>query len=343
MSEFSSNVSHPVRIDGAASVADGAAVPVAPSATPLGRADRTEWPTLALAGGIYAGWGAATLAAGLADVPLWIWAPVAAWCVAWQTSLQHEVIHGHPTGHRWINRLVAGPPLVLWLVFDRYRRTHLAHHRDERLTDPIDDPESFYLTREAWQHAGPAHRCMLWIFNTLAGRLVVGPLWVAGRFLADEARCLAYGDPERWRVWGRHGLQLVLVSAWLAWICGIPVWLYALAVAWPATGLMLLRSFAEHRPAQDPAHRTAIVEGAGPLAWLYLANNLHALHHERPGLPWYALPKVYHANREAILARNGGFVLSGYGDVARRWLLRPRDHPCHPGHQAQGLPAAGGD
>src|SRR3546814_17196846 len=94
---------------------------------------------------------------------------------------------------------------------------------------------------------------------------------------------------------------------------------------------MLLRSFAEHRPAADAAHRSAIVESRGPLAWLYLSNNLHALHHERPGLPWFVLPKVYRANREAVLTRNGGYRLAGYAALARRWLLHPRDHPRLPG------------
>ena len=27
----------------------------------------------------------------------------------------------------------------------RYRQTHLQHHRDDRLTDPLDDPESYLL------------------------------------------------------------------------------------------------------------------------------------------------------------------------------------------------------
>jgi len=43
------------------------------------------------------------------------------------------------------------------------------------------------------------------------------------------------------------------------------------------------------------------------------------------------LPKIYRANREAVLTRNGGYRLAGYAEVARRWLLTPRDHPRHPG------------
>lgn len=294
-------------------------------------AARVEWQTVALAAGIYAGWFAAMLAGGFGFLPLWAWAPVAAWCAAWQASLQHEVMHGHPTPNAALNRWIAGPPLVLWLPYERYRATHLQHHVDERLTDPLDDPESFYVTAGTWDRAGPARRIVLWLLNTLTGRLILGPWWAVGRFAASEFRQVRRGDRAPVGAWGRHAVQVAAVAVTVDVVLGIPVWLYLLAVVWPATALMLLRSFAEHRPAADPAHRTAIVESRGPLAWLFLSNNLHALHHERPGLPWFVLPKIYDANRDAVLARNGGYRLSGYTEVARRWLLTPRDHPRHPG------------
>lgn len=293
-----------------------------------------EWQTVALAGVIYAGWAAALLAGSLGVLPLWAWAPVAAWCVAWQASLQHEVIHGHPTPSAVVNRWIAGPPLALWLCYERYRATHLAHHRDDRLTDPLDDPESFYVTAEGWRRAGPAGRTLLRALSTLSGRLALGPPWAVLRSLAAEARAIRRGTPGRAAALARHIAAAAAVAAAIDLGLGIPVWLYLLAVVWPATSLMLLRSFAEHRPAAVAAHRSIIVESRGPLAWLYLSNNLHALHHERPGLPWFVLPEVYRADREAVLARNGGYRAAGYADIARRWLLRPRDHPQHPGWTA---------
>ena len=155
--------------------------PTAAASVPARRAERVEWPTLALAVGIYGGWTLAMLAAGTGAVPIWLWAPAAAWCVAWQASLQHEVIHGHPTPSAALNRWVAGPPLALWLSYERYRFTHLQHHVDERLTDPLDDPESFYVTEQALRRAGRSERLLLRALNTLSGRLVLGPLWAAGR------------------------------------------------------------------------------------------------------------------------------------------------------------------
>jgi len=50
-------------------------------------------------------------------------------------SLQHEIIHGHPTRKRWLNNLIGQWPLALWLPFENYRHSHLAHHNDEVLLD----------------------------------------------------------------------------------------------------------------------------------------------------------------------------------------------------------------
>lgn len=305
-------------------------VPLTTSAAHPRLAERVEWPTVVLATAIHAGWLAAVVAGGLGLLPLWLWGPLAAWCVAWQSSLQHEVIHGHPTPSAIVNRLIAGPPLALWLPYDRYRTSHLLHHVNERLTDPLDDPESYYVTAEDWRRSSRPRRALLWVLNTLVGRLVLGPPWAVSRFVVGEARLVLSGDRIVRRAWAGHLLQAGAVLAVLSGVVGVSIWHYGL-VAWAGTSLMLLRSFAEHRPAAEPAHRSAVVESRGPLAWLYLSNNLHALHHERPGLPWFVLSRVYWANRDSVLARNGGYLMSGYSEVARRWLLTPRDHPRHPG------------
>lgn len=117
-----------------------------------------------------------------------------------------------------------------------------------------------------------------------------------------------------------------------------------LLYAYPGTALILLRSYYEHRPAPEQAQRTAIVE-AGPLmTLLYLGNNLHALHHERPDIPWYDLPRTYRAERERVLEENDGFLFAGYGDflfagygdIARKFLWRAKDSPIHPGWAGPG-------
>ncbi|MEK0085836.1 fatty acid desaturase [Benzoatithermus flavus] len=292
------------------------------------RAVVVEWPTVALALSIYGAWAALTFFH--AALPLWLLVPLGAWVVAWHGSLQHEIIHGHPTRWRRVNTALAFPPLSLWLPYERYRRTHLAHHRDERLTDPLDDPESFYWTPEAWQRLGPLGRAAVRLQGTLLGRLILGPAWCIGRFLLAEARLVIAGSGDARRLWLHHAIGVAGILAWLVLVCGIDPLLYVAAFVYPATSLLLIRSFAEHRAAAEPAKRTAIVERSGPLGLLFLFNNLHAAHHARPALPWYELPGWYRANRDRLVAANGGLVYRSYVDVLRRFLLRPHDAPVHP-------------
>jgi fatty acid desaturase len=286
-----------------------------------------EWPTMALAAVIYAGWLALTW--WHAALPLWLVVPLGAWTVCWQSSLQHEVLHGHPTRWRRVNTIIGFPPLALWLPYERYRATHLEHHNDERLTDPLDDPESRYWRPEDWERLGPAGRALVRAQSTLAGRLVIGPFWAMGSFLLAEARGIAGGDRRLVRVWLVHLMGVAGVMAWVA-ACGMSPLLYVFGFAIPGTALMLVRSFAEHKADIHIARRTAIVESFGPLALLYLYNNLHAAHHERPWVPWYELPRFYRLSRARLLDANGGLLYRGYGEIFRRFLLRPYQHPVHP-------------
>jgi fatty acid desaturase len=47
-------------------------------------------------------------------------------------------------------------------------------------------------------------------------------------------------------------------------------------------------------------------------------------------LPWYRIPSTYKRDRDSILEANGGLLYAGYGDVARRYLLREHHEPAHP-------------
>jgi len=113
-------------------------------------------------------------------------------------------------------------------------------------------------------------------------------------------------------------------------ICGIPIAAYIALFAYPGLSLAMVRSYAEHRPAAEPAHRIAVVEAGRVMRLLFLNNNYHLPHHDRPGLAWYDLPAYYRANRGAFLERNAGYLFAGYGEQVRRFLLRPKDEPVHP-------------
>src|SRR6266850_1431457 len=136
-----------------------------------------EVPTLLLVVAAYGAWLAITFAYGY--WPLAILAPVTAVLITLHSSLQHEIVHGHPTRWTGINRLLGMVPLSLWMPFERYRRSHRLHHIDQRITDPLDDPESFYWTpqdraRVMWlEHLLWCVPVILWV------KVVCGmPLWI---------------------------------------------------------------------------------------------------------------------------------------------------------------------
>ena len=287
---------------------------------------RIEWLTLALIAGCYGVW----VAAGWF---LWPLAPAAALAVmaimaALHSSLVHECLHGHPTRNPRVNEALVALPLSMIHPYRRYRRTHLAHHHDARLTDPFEDPESYYKAR--WQLAAMPGwlGAVLRLNNTMLGRIVLGPVLGAAGFLASEARLLRAGARGVRLAWALHLLALVpVLAAVIAF--GIPFWLYLLAVVWPALSLLSIRTYAEHRWHEMPEGRTIIVEHS-PLSWLFLHNNLHIVHHQMPGAPWYALPRLYRERRDYWQALNGGYVYRNYWQLFRAHALRAKEPVAHP-------------
>jgi fatty acid desaturase len=263
-------------------------------------------------------------------LPWWLAAPFGAALIAWHGSLQHEAVHGQLAPWRWLNDLPAVPPLSLWLPFPLYRASHRAHHDFEILTEPWRDPESFYVDRGTWRRLAAPVRALLRLYNTLLGRLVIGPFLVIGQFWWGEGRALARGDRASLRIWLWHVPAVALVLLWVVGVCGISLWQYLLLAVLPGTSLTLVRSFAEHKAAGTPLERTALVEAGPFFSLLFLNNNLHYAHHERPDLPWHALPAYYRAHRPRLLRENGGLLYRGYREIVQRFLVRTVDTPAHP-------------
>jgi fatty acid desaturase len=286
-----------------------------------------EWPTLGLMLAVIAAW--AALAAGAAALGLWLAVPALAVLVAFHSSLQHEAIHGHPTPWRWLNDALVLPAIGLVVPYERFRESHLAHHHDPKLTDPYDDPETNYLDPGVWDRLPPAARVVLAANNTLLGRMAMGPLigtWVLWR---DDARALRGGDRAVARAWALHALGLAPVVAWLAFAGTMPVPAYLLG-CWGGLAILKVRTFLEHRAHERAAARSVVIEDRGPLAFLFLNNNFHAVHHAHPGLPWYRLPAEYARRQDEFLRRNGGYRYRSYGEVFRLHLLRRKDPVAHP-------------
>ncbi len=288
-----------------------------------------EWRTLALILACYAAW----LAAGLLyTVAWWMSVPLLAVTIVLHSSLQHEAIHNHPTRHAGWNEALVCLPLGLLVPFRRYRDLHLRHHGDSRLTDPYDDPESYYLALYDYQRQPRALRVLLAWNNMLAVRVAIGPAVSAIGFLLAELRTAPQrGDrgPSRTRqAWGLHLVGLVGVAGIVHFAFAMPVWAY-LGSAYLALSLLAIRSFCEHQWAETPDGRTVIVERS-LLALLFLNNNLHLVHHKHPGLPWYDLPVAYRARRAEWRAINNGYVFRNYGAVLRDFGLRSKEPVTHP-------------
>ena len=131
------------------------------------------------------------------------------------------------------------------------------------------------------------------------------------------------------REWVGHMAATVVLLYWVVAVCGIPLWLYALA-CYIGLAITLQRSFTEHRPADHQNARSVIVEASWFWRMMYLANNFHALHHRAPEMPWFDLRKTYENGRDELTRSTGNFVFQGYSDVFRRYILRPKDAPVHP-------------
>ena len=290
---------------------------------------RVEWPTLGLIVLCYGVWAAA----------LWIVAPVsvglavalAALAIALQSSLQHEVLHGHPFGTRKGGEPLVYASLNLAIPYPRFRDLHLRHHLDATLTDPYDDPESNYLDPAVWGRLARPVRAVLRANNTLLGRMVLGPLLGQVTFLRDEVRAAAAGDRAVLRAWAGHAAASAAI-VWLVAQSPMPVWAYLVA-CYLGLSILRIRTFLEHQAHESARGRTVIIEDRGPLAFLFLNNNYHVVHHMHPRVAWYRLPALYRANRARFLAANHGYRYRSYAQIFRRHLLRAKDpvpHPFHP-------------
>jgi len=287
-----------------------------------------EWPTVAVIAVMYVGWGLLTYFQ--ASLPVFVLVCIGGPLLTLQSSLQHEILHGHPTRWRGFNRLLATPPLALWIPYETYRVSHLMHHRDDRLTDPLDDPESYYWMPEDWGRLDEIRKMLVTIQTTLAGRILLGPPWIVYRFWRSQIRAILSGDQITRRIWAAHALHLIPVLGWLIFVAKMDIAYYVLTFVYPGTAILLIRSFAEHRASFGVTERTAIVENSYILGPLFLFNSLHSAHHTVPGLPWYKLPGWYKANRERLIREHGGLVYNSYFDVARRYMFKAHDQVEHP-------------
>ena len=304
---------------------------------------RTEVPTWLLIAAVHSAWFGIAFNATRIGLPLAV--ALLALVTAWYMSLQHELLHGHPTRLAWLNALFGMAPLAVWFPYGLYRREHLRHHEADDLTHPGADPESYFMLSGDWQAAGPLGRVLLRCRNTLAGRVLIGPAFAIAQTAAGAGRKVRDGDLRDLPMWLAHLLALAALLAWLDSICGIAPWLMLAGVAYPALSLSAVRSFQEHRAHALPACRSVINEAAWPWRLLFLNNNYHLVHHDLPAVPWFALGRMYRRRAADYQRRSGGFVVHGYGEWLARFALRtaaPVVHPLFRGPVREAVPVATG-
>ncbi|MCH2163994.1 MAG: fatty acid desaturase [Marinovum sp.] len=281
-----------------------------------------EWPTFALILATYGLWGATLF------WPLWLAIPAVAVLAALHASLSHEALHGHPSRNAMFNAGLVFPVLSLLVPYLRFKDTHMAHHQDSRLTDPYEDPESNYLDPAIWAKMSAWKKAAFDAHNTLAGRMILGPILGQTRFMAADCREIVGGDRRVLAGWLLHIPAVALVLG-IVWAAPMPLWAYFVA-AFFSNALLRIRTFLEHQAHRRVRGRTVIIEDRGPLAFLFLNNNLHVVHHMHPRVPWYKLPEVYRGNRDRYLRQNEGYLFSSYAQIFGRYFLRSKDSVAHP-------------
>jgi fatty acid desaturase len=288
--------------------------------------DEFEWPTVLLLAATYLIWATGTLiwpGSALLSILL------VAVAVAQFSSLQHEVLHGHPFRAQALNEALVFPGLTLTIPYIRFRDTHLQHHYDPALTDPYDDPESNYQDPAVWEGLSRPKQKLLRLNNTLLGRMILGPALGNWAFIAKDISAIRAGDRSIARAWALHGAGVALVLAWLWGFTDMPLWALILAV-YPGQSILKIRTYLEHRAHRAFRARTVVIEDRGPLSLLFLNNNFHVVHHMHPNVPWYRLPGLYAARKAHYLRRNEGYVYANYLEIFRKYLTKAKDPVPHP-------------
>jgi fatty acid desaturase len=289
--------------------------------------DWREWPTVLLLLSVYFAWGLVTYfhreIGSLATII------VATVTITLYASLVHEALHGHPTSNAFINELLVLPALSLIFPYRRFKDLHIAHHNDDILTDPFDDPETYYVTEAEWLRFSGFRRGVLTFMNTLFGRFLLGPIHTVVFLLKRDVPLLLKGAEGIRVAYLLHGLGVAITLYWVLSVAGMSLWYYLL-LAYLGSSLLMLRTFAEHQSHALGGGRTVIIEGHWFFSLLFLNNNLHIVHHRNPDLAWYDLPALYRARQNAYREENEGYVFSGYWPIIRQYLFHAKEPVMHP-------------
>ncbi|MDX1737901.1 MAG: fatty acid desaturase [Alphaproteobacteria bacterium] len=259
-------------------------------------------------------------------LPLWLRMISIIPLITLHSSLQHEFLHGHPFKNQHLNDLLAYPSMGIFVPYLRFKETHLKHHNNQIISDPYEDPESWYLAPEDWQRKSSLTKAMLTFNNTLFGRILIGPALSQIKFAFCE---LYHGNIKVKATWFCH----FIVMAGYIWLIhkytSMPIWAYFICCYF-GLSLLGIRTFLEHQASDHILARTVIIEKQGILSFLFLNNNFHSVHHAYPALAWYRIPALFQRNRKRFLGQNHRYHFRSYGQIFRKYFFTPKEPVCYP-------------
>lgn len=229
----------------------------------------TAWPTVALCLCAAAVQAAASAALVVGLWPAWAVVTVNAACAYAQFTVLHDALHRSASRVTWLNELLGyAATLALCGPYAAIRRNHLHHHA--HTNDPREDPD-FWVAGATWLSV--AWRCLTmlqmhyWSYLTRLRRR-------DSAFVQSVVTIVAILFAHAW-AWRAGHLRDLL----LCWTLPAQLAVAALALTfdyWP------------HRPhtARGRFRDTANLL-PGWLDPFFLCQNLHAVHHLFPQLPWY--------------------------------------------------------
>jgi fatty acid desaturase len=286
-----------------------------------------EWPTLILTLCVYGTYAFGVMIVLPVSFVLGLFIMVIAGVL--HSSLTHEVLHGHPFKNAFMNAFLVFPALIIFIPYMRFKDTHLEHHYDERLTDPYDDPETNFMDPQIWDKLPMWRQSLHQFNNTLLGRMFLGPVLSQISFMRADLRLIMAGDLRVASGWLLHMPALIVAYVLVAVIAEVQVWVWVLA-SYLSMAILKIRTYLEHRVHDHPCCRSVVVEDRGLLAFLFLNNNFHSVHHAHPSVPWYLLPRLFASKRDRFLTMNDGYHFGCYGEVIRKFAINRKDPVAHP-------------
>ncbi len=299
-------------------------MPVTDSSTTGVLHEAGEWKTL---GVIVAVYGLTVLTVVRYDVLTpWLAIPMLAVLGAWHLSMQHELLHGHPFRNQFINDAIGIIPVTLWIPYLAFKKDHHEHHKSD-LTNPELDNESYYVSQQQWDNAGPIRRAAWTANRTILFRMFVWTIVSTISYVTLVLKRAARNEQGDRLAVVLHVIGVVAV-VYLVSLSSMPLWQFALGTVYGGRILNAIRPFPEHKYQNGVETKTAMIMAGPFMSLLMLNNNLHIAHHDDPKIPWYRVNELSKRVNAVERAREAGVLYEGgYAEVFRKFSFTPVDSP----------------